>query len=254
MNKVRVDESIGSAAAFSPERLPPLLAVTQSRWIFGVATSCCSCCSSCAFDRLKSLLSSPFIQQQKLFGRSGPRHIHHERRLRPAFSYSALLADINGLAPGWIGFVMVPGAVVAAILGGRGGKLADTKGTRYLFYTASTLLLLCFALLSTFAGVSPYLIALILVFGNVGQIFMQISLSKTISLSAPKEQTGVGMGLFSPLNFLSGAIATGCTAKPSILAPALLESAEPVPGCLHLQQHLYRPGCLASWSSSAVHL
>ena len=36
---------------------------------------------------------------------------------------------------------------------------------------------------------------------------MQISLSKTISLS-PKEQTGVGMGLFSPLNFLSGAIAT----------------------------------------------
>ncbi|GAE07836.1 major facilitator family transporter [Paenibacillus sp. JCM 10914] len=50
---------------------------------------------------------------------------------------------------------------------------------------------------------------LFLIFGNVGQMFMQISLSKTISLSLTKEQTGVGMGLFSLLNFLSGAIVTG---------------------------------------------
>ncbi len=34
-------------------------------------------------------------------------------------------------------------------------------------------------------------------------------LSKTISLSLPQGRAGVGMGLFSLLNFLSGAVATG---------------------------------------------
>ena len=198
-----------------------LLAVTQSRWIFGVGSFMLFLLF---LLRIRSA-KEPFVQPRLFSNKSYSVGLVLGIFIMSVgyalpFLTPQLLADINGLAPGWIGFVMVPGAVVAAILGGRGGKLADTKGTRYLFYTASTLLLLCFALLSTFAGVSPYLIALILVFGNVGQIFMQISLSKTISLSLPKEQTGVGMGLFSLLNFLSGAIATGCTAKPSILAPA----------------------------------
>lgn len=191
-----------------------LLAVTQSRWIFGVGSFMLFLLF---LLRIRSA-KEPFVQPRLFSNKSYSVGLVLGIFIMSVgyalpFLTPQLLADINGLAPGWIGFVMVPGAVVAAILGGRGGKLADTKGTRYLFYTASTLLLLCFALLSTFAGVSPYLIALILVFGNVGQIFMQISLSKTISLSLPKEQTGVGMGLFSLLNFLSGAIATGVYGK-----------------------------------------
>lgn len=191
-----------------------LLAVTQSGWIFGVGSFMLFLLF---LLRIRSA-KEPFVQPRLFSNKSYSVGLVLGIFIMSVgyalpFLTPQLLADINGLAPGWIGFVMVPGAVAAAILGGRGGKLADTKGTRYLFYTASTLLLLCFALLSTFAGVSPYLIALILVFGNVGQIFMQISLSKTISLSLPKEQTGVGMGLFSLLNFLSGAIATGVYGK-----------------------------------------
>lgn len=191
-----------------------LLAVTQSGWIFGVGSFMLFLLF---LLRIRSA-KEPFVQPRLFSNKSYSVGLVLGIFIMSVgyalpFLTPQLLADINGLAPGWIGFVMVPGAVAAAILGGRGGKLADTKGTRYLFYTASTLLLLCFALLSTFAGVSPYLIALILVFGNVGQIFMQISLSKTISLSLPKEQTGVGMGLFSLLNFLSGAISTGVYGK-----------------------------------------
>ncbi|WP_339295814.1 MFS transporter [Paenibacillus sp. FSL W7-1279] len=191
-----------------------LLAVTQSGWIFGVGSFMLFLLF---LLRIRSA-KEPFVQPRLFSNKSYSVGLVLGIFIMSVgyalpFLTPQLLADINGLAPGWIGFVMVPGAVAAAILGGRGGKLADTKGTRYLFYTASTLLLLCFALLSTFAGVSPYLIALILVFGNVGQIFMQISLSKTISLSLPKEQAGVGMGLFSLLNFLSGAIATGVYGK-----------------------------------------
>ena len=70
---------------------------------------------------------------------------------------------------------------------------------------------------------------------------------------APKEQTGVGMGLFSPLTSCPARLPRGVRQSRRSWRRRLLESAEPVPGCLHLQQHLYRPGCLASWSSSAVH-
>lgn len=120
-----------------------------------------------------------------------------------------LLADLNALNPGLIGFVMVPGAIITAMLGRTGGGLADTRGTPFLFYLAIALNSVCFALLSTFSGTSPLLIAGFLVLGNIGQMFMQVSLSKTISLSLPGEQTGVGMGLLSMLNFLAGAVATG---------------------------------------------
>jgi DHA2 family metal-tetracycline-proton antiporter-like MFS transporter len=104
---------------------------------------------------------------------------------------------------------MVPAAVASAILGRKGGKLADLKGNSHLFFVASGSLLTCFVLLSTFTGSSPFFIAAFLIFGNVGQSFMLISMSNSISKTLPKEQVGVGMGLFSMLNFIAGGMATG---------------------------------------------
>lgn len=130
-----------------------------------------------------------------------------------AFLSPQLLTHVNRLAPGAAGFALVPAAVMTALLGRKGGKLADKKGNSFLFYTASTLLLVCFVLLSSFAGMSPVLIAIILIFGNVGQSFLFIAMSNAISRSLPKEQTGVGMGLLAMLNFISGAIASGVYGK-----------------------------------------
>jgi len=124
-----------------------------------------------------------------------------------------LLANVNHLAPGLIGFIMVPAAIVTAFLGRKGGSLADKKGNSYVFYLASALLLICFALLSTFAGVSPLFISLFLILGNVGVSFMMISLSNAISQTLPKEHAGVGMGLMSMLNFIAGALAATLYSK-----------------------------------------
>lgn len=124
-----------------------------------------------------------------------------------------LLAEVHKLSPGLIGFVMVPGAAVSAFLGRKGGKLADVKGNSTLYSLASGLLLLCFFLLFLFAGMPPVLLAAFLIFGNVGQMFMQIALSNTISRTLPQEQAGVGMGLLSMLNFLAGAVSTGVYSK-----------------------------------------
>ncbi|WP_425341228.1 MFS transporter [Brevibacillus borstelensis] len=117
-----------------------------------------------------------------------------------------MLSHLNQLAPGGVGFVMVPAAIGSAILGRTGGKLADSKGNAFLFFTASALLFTCFVLLSTFAGFSPALIAVFLIFGNVGQTFMLIALSNTTSRLLPKEQVGVGMGMMSLLNFIAVAV------------------------------------------------
>jgi DHA2 family metal-tetracycline-proton antiporter-like MFS transporter len=129
------------------------------------------------------------------------------------FMTPQFLAALNDLSPGNIGFVLFPAAIAAALLGRKGGKLADERGNMALVYRASGLIFVCFALLSTFIGASPYWIAIILLLGNVGHTFMQIAMSNTISRTLSKEETGVGMGLFSMLNFISGAIAMSLIGK-----------------------------------------
>lgn len=129
------------------------------------------------------------------------------------FMTPQFLAAVNGLSPSSIGFVLVPAALASAIMGRKGGKLADDRGNFALVLVASTLLCLAFGLLSSFIGVSAYMIAFILILGNVGQTFMQIAMSNTISRTLPKEETGVGMGLLSMINFISGAMAMSVIGK-----------------------------------------
>lgn len=124
-----------------------------------------------------------------------------------------LLANLNHLSPAMIGLIMFPGAISSALLGRKGGKLADEKGNTFLFYLATSCQFVAYSLLSITAGLSPYLILFVLISGNLGQTFMQIAMSNTISRTLPKDQVGVGMGLFSMLNFISGATATTLVGK-----------------------------------------
>jgi MFS transporter, DHA2 family, metal-tetracycline-proton antiporter len=118
------------------------------------------------------------------------------------------LARLNDLSPLSIGFVMFPAALITAVMGRRGGNLADSRGNHFLVSIAAGLLFLCFFALSILVGLPSYWIAIGLIFGSVGQSFMQIAMSNTVSRTLPKEQTGVGMGFYSMLNFISGATAT----------------------------------------------
>ncbi|WP_096186885.1 MFS transporter [Evansella halocellulosilytica] len=120
-----------------------------------------------------------------------------------------LLSHVQQLPASLIGFAMVPAAAASAIFGRKGGKLADLKGSSYLFFIASSLLFTCFVLLSTFTGSSPLFIAAFLILGNVGQSFMLIAMNNSISQTLPKNQVGVGMGMLQMLNFIVQAIATG---------------------------------------------
>ena len=124
-----------------------------------------------------------------------------------------LLQGVNGLSQLLSGLVMFPGAVLAAILGRKGGKLADKKGNGFVAYTALLCFFIGYGILSIIAGASPYFIMLVLIFAYVGQTFIQIALGNTVSRSLPKEQAGVGMGIFMMMNFIAGATATTLISK-----------------------------------------
>lgn len=119
-----------------------------------------------------------------------------------------LLADFYGLGSEWIGFVLVPAAAVSAALSRMGGKLADRRGEARLYSLAAGLLMFSFMLLAVFSGITTvWMIPVFLVFGSVGQTFIQVAVSSSLSKTLPKEQAGVGMGLFQMMNGISASVA-----------------------------------------------
>ncbi|SFL72170.1 MFS transporter, DHA2 family, metal-tetracycline-proton antiporter [Gracilibacillus orientalis] len=185
-----------------------LLSVTKGGWMLAI---CCLILFVLFMVRIRSA-AEPFVQA-RLF-----QNKRYSLGLLITFLVSGssfsfvylsplLLSDVNHLDPQLIGMVMVPAAIIAAILGKKGGKLADAKGNPFLFYLSTVLMLIAFLLLSSFVGSSPIFIAVFLTIGDVGAAFILITLSNTISQTLPNEQIGVGMGIFSMLNFMAGSIA-----------------------------------------------
>lgn len=191
-----------------------LLAITQSSWAAAVIGGLFLLMFAI---RIRKTVH-PFIQPElfmnaRYTGALVIAFISTSMNFSITFITPQYLTVLNNLSAGSIGFVLVPAAIAAATLGRVGGKLADERGNSTLFSIAAALLVLCFILTSTFVGISPYVIALLLIMGQVGQTFMQIAMSNTISRTLSKEQVGVGMGLFSMLNFISGAMAMGIIGK-----------------------------------------
>ncbi|WP_371129039.1 MFS transporter [Paenibacillus sp. CF095] len=129
------------------------------------------------------------------------------------FTTPQLLSEVHGLSPALTGVIMLPSALVAAFLGRKGGRLADEKGNPFLLYTASSLLVVGFISLSLVVGATPVLISFFLVFGVLGQSYMQIAISNTIAQTLPKEQIGIGMGLLSMFNFIAVSVSTAALGK-----------------------------------------
>lgn len=191
-----------------------LLAITHGEWKLFVT---CAVLLGLFIFRIRSV-SEPFIQPQ-LFNNKPYvfalviAFMIAFLNLAIPFISPQLLAKVNHLSPATIGLVMFPGAVAAAMMGRRGGKLADDKGNWFLVCLSVPMTLLCFTLLSSFVGVRAWIIAMIIPLGYVGQTFMQIAVSNTISRTLSKDQIGVGMGMYTMINFISGATAISLIGK-----------------------------------------
>ncbi|XEC96283.1 MFS transporter [Paenibacillus tarimensis] len=124
-----------------------------------------------------------------------------------------MLREMHGLNAQTIGFVLFPAAMLAAVMGRFGGRLTDSRGSRYTLFLAFIVLSLGLLGLSAVTGLSPWVIAIVLPLINMSFTFAQAALAKTVSSSLPKEQTGIGMGIYNLLNFLAGAISGAIVSK-----------------------------------------
>ncbi|WP_082651761.1 MFS transporter [Gorillibacterium timonense] len=183
-----------------------LLAVTRSGWLLAAA----GLVLAGLFIRRIRTAEAPFIQPALFASRS------YSLGLAIAFAANSigfslpylmpqLLARVNGLSSARVGWVMLPGALASVLLGRRGGRFADKRGNAALMRLAAALQAACCLLLSTFAGASPLWTGAIYVGGYLGQTLMLVALSGTVAAELGPEQAGVGMGLFSMLNFISSA-------------------------------------------------
>ena len=124
-----------------------------------------------------------------------------------------MLHEVNGLDSKQIGYIMFPGAISAALFGMVSGRMADKIGSIPIVGAGLGLLLLGYFLLSTFVGWNAWIIALILIICYTGFSSIQSSLANTISNTLPVDQTGVGMGLYNLVFFISGAFGSSIVGK-----------------------------------------
>ena len=116
-----------------------------------------------------------------------------------------LVSDVNGLSPASAGLVLAPGAVALAILSPFAGRLSDKVGTKPPILAGLGIMLLSALFLSTFAaGGSAVLVSLgMLGFGS-GFAFANSSTTNAAQAVLPREEVGVGLGIFQGLFFLGG--------------------------------------------------
>ncbi|WP_223154911.1 MFS transporter [Alkalibacillus aidingensis] len=122
------------------------------------------------------------------------------------FSVPIMLREIYQLTTMEIGLVMFPGAISAALIGRKGGRLVDQKGSRLIFMISLGLLAIGFLIVSSTVGLNPVIVSLMLVFPMICFPLVQASGADLLANMLEKNETGVGMGVFNLLNFVSGAL------------------------------------------------
>lgn len=127
-----------------------------------------------------------------------------------------LLDEVQGIRVGQIGLVLLPSAVVSAILGPIGGKLADRFGSTLPMRLGLASLFTGVTLLSTFGtSGSAITVSVLGVFIGAGMGLAAAPLLNSVSLVLPKEQAGMGVGLVHMLFLLGGSF--GVTLMTAII-------------------------------------
>jgi DHA2 family metal-tetracycline-proton antiporter-like MFS transporter len=191
-----------------------MLSVTNGVWWLAIA----AVISMSIFILRIRVTKNPFISPKLFLNKSYTLHIVLAFLINGIgislyFLVPLLLTEVQKFSTSWVGFAMVPAALASVILGRVGGKIADKRGNKNLYFIATSFLLLCFILLSTFIESSAWFVAMFLIFGNVGQSFMLIVLFNSTSQTLPKDQAGLGMGLMQMLTFISQGVGTAILSK-----------------------------------------
>jgi len=129
------------------------------------------------------------------------------------FILPIILTNLQHLDPKTIGLVLFPGAISGVVMGPISGRLADSKGNRFVLLIGIGLLAVSLAGAAAVLTFSPWYLSGVLLFTYIGFTFIQTGLINAVSQTLPMEETGVGMGLFNLVGILAGALGTAAVAK-----------------------------------------
>jgi DHA2 family metal-tetracycline-proton antiporter-like MFS transporter len=121
------------------------------------------------------------------------------------FMLPLMLSEVNGLNTLYIGLTIFPAAMAAAMAGKLAGGLSDKWGSKQVVYVAFTLMIVGFFLLSIFMGHSAWVIGTVVMISYIAFPFLQTGTASLISMALPKNEIGVGMGIYNLFNFMAGA-------------------------------------------------
>lgn len=121
------------------------------------------------------------------------------------FMLPLMLSEVNGLTALLIGLTLFPGAMAAALSGKWAGLLTDLRGSKQVVFLAFTLMITGFLLLSTFIGSSAWVIGIVVMISYIAFPFLQTATATIISTVLPRNEIGVGMGIYNLFNFMAGA-------------------------------------------------
>ncbi|MBB5021829.1 MFS transporter [Desulfurispira natronophila] len=127
------------------------------------------------------------------------------------FAMPMLLRHLHDLPTFSIGIFLFPAAMCAALAGWLFGKIADRRGPTFVVAAGHGALMLGFSLLAITAGTSALISAACLVIAHSGFAMVHSSLAASVSNTLPRELTGMGMGVFNLVFFISGAFGTALT-------------------------------------------
>ena len=116
-----------------------------------------------------------------------------------------LISSVNQLSSGAAALALSPGAVALAVLSPFAGRLSDRIGARPPIFAGLLVMLFSALFLSTFgAGASPIVVAVGMLGVGVGFAFANSPTTNAAAAALPKEESGVGLGIFQGLFFLGG--------------------------------------------------
>jgi DHA2 family metal-tetracycline-proton antiporter-like MFS transporter len=129
------------------------------------------------------------------------------------FVMPLMFTALRGLGTREIGFLMFPGAISGVLFGRLGGTLADRKGNGTVMGLGLILLVASLLLISILLGFTPWLVAGGLLVTFIGFTLIQTGLINSISQTLGVRETGVGMGLFNLVTFISAAVGTALVGR-----------------------------------------
>lgn len=127
------------------------------------------------------------------------------------FLMPIMLTVVFNKAPGEIGMIIFPGAILSAAAAQLIGRVIDKLGNVPVILFGHAFLLISTLMFAFLSGKSPYFIMVTYMFTSLGFSALTSSMANEASRILPESQIGSGMGLIQLVQFFGGAFGVGLT-------------------------------------------